>query len=51
MDWSLFERDARYPLLRKELVYDNHISVRLDPLKVLPVLTSLFVDLLFRDGE
>jgi len=26
MDWSLFKRPARFPLLRQELVYNNHVS-------------------------
>ena len=30
MDWSLFQRDSPYPLLRKELVY--HVPVRPDRL-------------------
>lgn len=27
MDWSLLEPGSRYPLLRKELVYSNHVFV------------------------
>ena len=28
MDWSLLEPHARYPILRRELVYKSHVSVR-----------------------
>ncbi|EIW78498.1 EXS-domain-containing protein [Coniophora puteana RWD-64-598 SS2] len=27
MDWSLFQRNARYPLLRKEVMYTGHIPL------------------------
>jgi hypothetical protein len=28
MDWSLFQRGSKYPLLRKELLFENHVWVR-----------------------
>jgi hypothetical protein len=35
MDWSILRLDVQYPLLRKEMVYSNHIYVSLDSVNLI----------------